>query len=345
MFGTQSRAKLTSTGVRTAVHGDSIRRRDLDDLMSALELLFACPIRSCRIFSPTLCPRFMMLTLRKQCIRASMAALAVLLVMTRTAHAVARSADVGSLDETKAGAISDAFTVQGRADAVDQVEFGIAMRQHNLETLHELFTAVSTPGNPRYQRFLSRPDLMRLVGPTPREVRAVLSFLEAASLKVVEGGCYDVDGPAPWCDESLHVVCTAAQFEAAFRTTLYRVQDRQRGDMVAHKIIGTYHLPPAINSAVVTLIGPPHWTVASRQFHTRMAGIPTPSQDVVVPASLQAQYGIGGRHVSSKAVVGVAEFTSAGISKSDLSSFCSGASVEQVCRVQLASLAARCTQH
>lgn len=65
----------------------------------------------------------------------------------------------------------------------------------------------------------------------------------------------------------------------------------------------------------------------------------------MVPASLQAQYGIGGRHVSSKAVVGVAEFTSAGISKSDLSSFCSGASVEQVCRVQLASLAARCTQH
>ena len=57
------------------------------------------------------------------------------------------------------------------------VAFDVCLKQQNLHQLFESALDVSTPGHPRYGKFLTVPQIERLTAPTPGHMAAVTESL------------------------------------------------------------------------------------------------------------------------------------------------------------------------
>lgn len=214
------------------------------------------------------------------------------------------------------------FALLGRAAPDSSLHFRIALRQQNVETFTALAADIATPGHPRYQAFLTHAEVHAMLAPPKAAVMPLVRLLEAAGM-TVEADTIGLD--------YLAVTSHVAAFESVFECTLYKVLDTVRGVTVA-KIAGAhYSLPTSVAGVVDFVQGPPQWhRVRPVLKAPKSVGIPTPSNDIVVPLTIANQYQTGNRTVTTAAVVGVAEFVSGGISRTDLAAFCKGAGVPDV---------------
>eukprot|EP00965_Chrysotila_dentata_P178562 5897378-Pleurochrysis_carterae.AAC.1 len=66
-----------------------------------------------------------------------------------------------------------------------QIELVFAVRQQNIEILHEVLMNVSTPHHDKYGKHLSNQALHTLIAPKVKDINAVLEYLDAQGNMVV----------------------------------------------------------------------------------------------------------------------------------------------------------------
>jgi subtilase family serine protease len=132
----------------------------------------------------------------------------------------------------------------GALPAATRMRVDVVLSPRNAAALSQYATAVSTPGNRLYHDYLARGQFAKLFGPTSGTIRKVMAALRAEGLK---------PGAISSNHLSIPVRATAAQFEAAFRTSLVRY--RLPSGRVGYHSTRAPALPAAIASHVQAVIG------------------------------------------------------------------------------------------
>jgi subtilase family serine protease len=168
----------------------------------------------------------------------------------------------------------------GKAFSPEKLKVRLALQQRNLDVLEREFTAVSTPGNPRYGHYWSREKISALTAPAATEVAELTehaSKFPGISLSVV--GDY-----AEVTAESMSILEEFLSCKMALC--------KDPSDRTWMKIIsGSYEVPRVVQFA----------QNLDRLFHVRRLGwtssntrsAPGYSQDMVIPKTLQKMYSIG----------------------------------------------------
>lgn len=207
--------------------------------------------------------------------------------------------------------------VLARAAPSDVVRFRVLLRQpaEGVARLREVVEEVSTPGHPRYGRYLGRAEVEALTAAPDADTRRVLRWLrERGATSAVAAGDY------------VRAEATAEAAEAMWKTELSWVEGvSELGDRSGPRLVassGGYAVPPELEDAVERVTG-----FAETGLRRRYGRVlePSPSQLVVVPQTLAALYNFEGRNCSAGgASQQVIEFVEDGYSKSDMSKYLSG---------------------
>jgi len=144
-------------------------------------------------------------------------------VIAAAIAATASPALAASGDVSLAGSVAPAAastTVVGSVPAARRVDFAVQLRPRDLVGAQALATAVSTPGNAAYGKFLTPARWEARFSPTAGQVAEVAAFLKRGGFAVgsVSADRMNIDASG-----------TAAQVERAFSTSLsyHRVNGRQ----------------------------------------------------------------------------------------------------------------------
>ena len=101
------------------------------------------------------------------------------------ASSLAAPAYLTSLEPSTA-ALPSGWTVVGRSSPSQPLELMFAVKQQNIDTLHDELMAVSMPKSARYGQHLSNDKVQTLTAPSPVDLAAVEAFLRAGRLEVAE---------------------------------------------------------------------------------------------------------------------------------------------------------------
>jgi tripeptidyl-peptidase-1 len=80
--------------------------------------------------------------------------------------------------ETTAGAVSKGWTVGESTPRTETIKLLFAVKNTNVDKLHDTLMSVSTPSSPQYGMHLSNSEVHKMVAPKSEHVDAVTSFLE-----------------------------------------------------------------------------------------------------------------------------------------------------------------------
>lgn len=201
------------------------------------------------------------------------------------------------------------------------VQFTISIRQRNLEKLFATALAVSTPGNPRYGKYLSRSEIDGLTAPSASDVHAVASWLDKHGVR------WQRDR------ETLSVSTTAAAASELLRTKFGVYERSSDGRSIVRA--SDYELPASVASAVSAMFGlhgaplPVRAPLLGRaradargDSHGGSRSMPSAPANVT-PAVLAQTYGVILPYVdrAGKGRQAVAEFQGQLMSKMDLEEF------------------------
>ena len=198
-----------------------------------------------------------------------------------------------------------------------------AVKQQNLQLLHDTLMDVSTPTSPKYGQHLSNERVQALTAPKPADLATVRSFLSSRG--------HSVRAATPNSDV-LSVEVTIEEAEALLSAKYHQYKHARTGATV-HRALHGYHLPEAVAKAI-DLVAPTDHLPGTRLLNTsqmlveRQAGSQGSRNNV--PKSLRTLYSIG-EGVTGKAKgnkQAVTAFLNQEYSASDLKSFwdsyCSG---------------------
>ena len=85
----------------------------------------------------------------------------------------------------------------------------LVAKPRNLRTLHELATAVSTPGHPQHKQFLTTEQVNTLTAPLPGDIAAITAWASSVTTGVTVDRQQGI----------VTIKCTAAEAEALFQTS------------------------------------------------------------------------------------------------------------------------------
>jgi Pro-kumamolisin, activation domain/Subtilase family len=180
---------------------------------------------------------------------------------------------VGVAPQLPAGA-----TLSGAVSPERPLDLYVALEPGDPAGLEAFAAAVSTPGSPVYGQYLSVPDFAARFGATPAQVATVRSALLARGLQVGEPSANDL---------SLPVSATAAEAEAAFGTTLERIQTAD--GRVAYANTSAPRIAAPAAPYVAGVIGLDDLNVPERQpVEPAAAGSEAPSADAAAEAESAA---------------------------------------------------------
>ena len=131
--------------------------------------------------------------------------------------------------------------------------FVIALKQRNLDELESLFWNVSTPGNPKYQEFSSRQEILRLIAPRPQDALVVKNWLllqKATITKITDHG------------DAFEIYTTVAHASYLFSTHFYLYSSSFPKYSVILRNWGTYSIPDSVAPFIVLIEGISNFPVA-----------------------------------------------------------------------------------
>jgi hypothetical protein len=116
------------------------------------------------------------------------------------------SAGTGDTPVGSAPTIPLGAQVQAAAPDAQPVSFDVILQPRNQAALNAFSSAVSTPGSPQYQQFLTPGEYSTQFGPTPSTVAAVTSRLRSLGLTVgtAQGSVLPVSGSLTKVGSALH---------------------------------------------------------------------------------------------------------------------------------------------
>jgi len=159
--------------------------------------------------------------------------------------AAAGAAAVGVVElEPQHAGVPVGWQSQGRAKGSAELELIFAVKQTNLDKLHDTLSRVSDPRHADYGRHLSNDEVHALVAPAPASLGAVRAFLAA------HGVASDALTPN---GDFLRAIVPVSVAEALLSTT-YETYAHNGTDYVAHRA-ASYSLPAEV-AAVVDFVSP-----------------------------------------------------------------------------------------
>lgn len=140
--------------------------------------------------------------------------------------------------------LRDSFVRMSRSDSADHHEVVIAVKQRNIRELQRQALARSTPGDPRYQQWMSFEEVGELVA-NVEGYDAVMAWL------------HEHDVPVLWVSRRKEYIRAGApiqKWEAMLQTTFYQHRDTSRSSAphVYHRC-SSYHLPSLLARHVQTI--------------------------------------------------------------------------------------------
>eukprot|EP00966_Prymnesium_polylepis_P240497 5561527-Prymnesium_polylepis.1 len=138
-------------------------------------------------------------------------------------------------------ALPSGWTVQGPSPRNLTLELHFAVKQHNLDQLHDTLMAVSTPSSPSYGNHLTNDAVHALVAPAADDLAAVRAHLATAGARAFEA--------SPNGDMLLASV-SVAQAEALLGGATYMQMYHAATGVTVHRLRAAYHLPSRVAAAV-----------------------------------------------------------------------------------------------
>jgi tripeptidyl-peptidase-1 len=166
-----------------------------------------------------------------------------------------------------------------RPDANTPLLLHIAVKQQNLDVLHDTLFDVSDPTSPNYGKHLTAKQVNDMVAPTQESVKAVFRWLNEAGIdssRVRPNGNFDM----------LEAKVTVAEAESLLDTE-YFYFDHFKGSRVLRT--SSYSLPKEV-SKHVDFVGP---TIRFPNVHKRLIHSRNPVPVPVNPSFLRQLYGVG----------------------------------------------------
>ena len=198
----------------------------------------------------------------------------------------------------------------GVADSGSSIDVLIQVRRRNIENLHEVALAVSTPGHARYGHYLTKEQVDELTAPAAADVDAVRSWLAPAALSVSEKS-------AGVLMASLHVGRASSLLGTVFGTLHSATEGRR---LVR---AGTYTVPARIADKIEAIHGLHGVPLPSAPTPRPKAGEPMSTPPPVVPSVLIETYGLSKAKASGSVKVrqAVAEFQGQTMNQTDVTAF------------------------
>jgi subtilase family serine protease len=192
------------------------------------------------------------------------------------------------------------------------VSFSVSVKQQNLDTLFEAALAVSTPGNPRYGKFLSIAEIEALTAPAPADVAVIRGWLDSHGIV-----------PEDLHRDILRVTTTAERAARALSTSFHRYHRQLDGRTIVRA--GDYTLPAAVSNSVAAIFGLHGSPLPPREPLVRGGPNPGPGPEAakVTPTVLAQTYRVADPYVdrAGKNRQAVAEFQGQYMNKDDLAKF------------------------
>ena len=163
-------------------------------------------------------------------------------------------------------------TVLGPADGAARLTVDVALRPRDPSALAAFVSAVSTPGDPRYHRYLSAGRFATVFGPTPATLAATRQWLAGTGLAV---GSTSANGLV------VPVTGTTAQVEAAFAVPLVRA--RLASGRSARLATRDPLVPSSLADRVAGVVGLGDQSVATPQIVRDAPRAPAPGGSAVSP--------------------------------------------------------------
>ena len=186
------------------------------------------------------------------------------------------------------------------------VAFTICLKQQNIDELQRAALSVSTPGHPRYGRFLSVDEIDKMTAPSQSDFDAVTTWLRTHEVSTFTQE-----------RECLRVATTAGRASHLLKTSfgMYRREADGRLNVRA----STYELPSHVAPSIDAIFGLHGVPLPPK------ARLPNPADPAdVTPTVLAQTYHVGAPYVDrhgTKNKQAVAEFQGQYMNKSDLSVF------------------------
>jgi len=190
--------------------------------------------------------------------------------------------------------IPQAWTVTGPSPPDQKIQLQFAVKQRNLQELHETFMSVSTPSNAAYGQHLSNQAVNDLTSPAPAHIRAVLQFLQ-------EHGAEGV-AVTPNSD-MIEATVTVAQASRILSAKFVRLAHQEFGETLDRAPEG-YSLPEEV-AAAVDFVSPTVHIPGVRKPHNATMESAESNQNNV-PKALRQLYSVGdavGKHPANKQAV------------------------------------------
>jgi hypothetical protein len=163
-------------------------------------------------------------------------------------------------------------TVLGPADASTPLTVEVALRPRDPAALAAFVDAVSTPGDPRYHRYLAPGQFASVFGPTSATVAATRRWLASTGLTV---GATSAD------DLAIPVTGTTARVEAAFAVPLVRA--RLASGRTARLATTDPRVPSSLAAEVSGVLGLGDQSTETPQLVKEIAHSPAPGGSSLSP--------------------------------------------------------------
>ena len=181
------------------------------------------------------------------------------------------------------GVVPDGWAVVGRSSSATPIELTFAVKQENIDRLHDELMAVSSPDSARYGQHLSNAQVHSLVAPAPRNLAAVRAFAPGAVAATPNG-------------DLLTLKTTIGAAETLLDATYEELEHTKTGTRVHRCIRSSYRVPAAVAAAVdfiaPTVHVPGVRSISPASSIVESADDPNPSHNNV-PATLRELYSVG----------------------------------------------------
>ena len=133
----------------------------------------------------------------------------------------------------------------------------LALHQNNLDVLDETFWAVSTPGSPRYGRYLTAQQVHDITALPSETTDAIIAWLLKAGVER-DGIRYPIG------TDAIRVNGTVSALNRAFSTRLHLWRHTEHGTRIAQ--YGESHVPDALAAAIDMVTGLSDFPLPIRHF-------------------------------------------------------------------------------
>lgn len=196
--------------------------------------------------------------------------------------AAAGESSLLQLMESDTPSVPSGWTSVGPTPRQQKIELHFAVKQRNVEQLHDALMQVSTPSSPDYGMHLSKENVHKLTAPNPEHIAAVVSFLTSHGAEV------------SMQTENSDMIAATVPVEVAERilSAKYVEMAHEKSGVTVHRTPDGYSLPLHV-AAAVDFVSPTVHIPGVRRFPELLQSPNATFGDLNTPTNLRKLYNVG----------------------------------------------------